>query len=47
MIKETLRRDVERSYLRAKHRLSDGRLGEFDAIAVTADVVCLNSTKGR
>jgi hypothetical protein len=45
VIKETLRREVERSYLRPKHRFPDGRVREFDAIAVTADLVCLNSTK--
>jgi hypothetical protein len=45
VIKETLTREVERSYLRPKHRLSDGRVRGFEAIAVTADLVCLNSTK--
>ncbi len=30
---------------RRKRRLPDGRVKEFDAIALTADLICLNSTK--
>jgi hypothetical protein len=45
ILKETLGREVDRLYLRLKQRLSDGRVREFDAIAVVGDLVCLNSTK--
>jgi myosin heavy subunit len=45
VIKECLGREANRIYLRLKQRLPDGRVREFDAIAVTADLVCLNSTK--
>jgi hypothetical protein len=30
---------------RRKRRLPDGRVREFDAVALTLDLVCLNSTK--
>jgi hypothetical protein len=45
IIRETLERDTLDLMIRRKRRLTDGRVREFDAIAVTADLVCLNSTK--
>ena len=47
IISETLHRDVLDLSVRRKRKLPDGRVREFDAIAVTADIVCLNSTKSR
>lgn len=45
IIREALDREASRIWARIKQRLPDGRVKEFDAIAVTADLVCLNSTK--
>jgi len=45
VIKETLGRAPERIWARFNQRLADGRVKEFDAIALTEDCVCLNSTK--
>jgi len=45
IIQETLGREVKELSLRHKRKLPDGRVQEFDAIAVTDDLVCLNSTK--
>jgi hypothetical protein len=45
IIKELLDRDVIDLMARWKRRLSDGRVREYDAVAVTVDLVCLNSTK--
>ena len=45
IICETLHRDVLDLSVRRKRKLPDGRVREFDAIAVTKDLVCLNSTK--
>lgn len=45
IIRKTLERDTIDVMIRRKRRLTVGRVREFDAIAVTADLVCLNSTK--
>lgn len=45
IIKEMLNREVSDLSVRRKKRLADGRVREFDAVAVTDDLVCLNSTK--
>lgn len=45
IIEETLHTAVLDQMIRRKRRLADGRVQEFDAIALTADLVCLNSTK--
>jgi ABC-type amino acid transport substrate-binding protein len=45
VIKETLGQEPQRIWARFKQRLPDGLLKEFDAIARTQDLVCLNSTK--
>ena len=45
IIREVLDRDVIDLSVRRKRKLPDGRVHEYDAIAVTEDVVCLNSTK--
>ena len=45
IVAETLGREVIRCVPRLKQRLPDGRVKEFDAVAVTADLVGLNSTK--
>ncbi len=45
IIKELLDRDVIDLMTRWKRKLADGRVREYDAVAVTADLVCLNSTK--
>ena len=45
IIQETLGREILRLMLRIKQRRPDGRVKEFDAIAETADLICLNSTK--
>jgi hypothetical protein len=45
IIQETLKREVIRIWLRLKQKLPDGRVKEFDAIAVTTDFIGLNSTK--
>ena len=47
IIRETLDREVLDLSIRRKRKLPDGRVREFDAIAVTEDIVCLNSTKSR
>ena len=45
VIQEVFKADVLDLSVRRKRRLPDGRVREFDAIAVTAELVCLNSTK--
>jgi hypothetical protein len=45
LMQETLGQEVIRIWLRLKQRLPDGRVKEFDAVAVTADLIGLNSTK--
>ncbi len=45
IVREMLHREVIDLSVRRKRKLSDGRVREFDAIAVTGDLVCLNSTK--
>ena len=45
IIKELLDRDVIDLMARWKRKLADGRVREYDAVAETADLVCLNSTK--
>ena len=45
IVAETLGREIIRCVPRLKQRLPDGRVKEFDAVAVTADLVGLNSTK--
>ena len=45
IIQETLKQEVIRIWLRLKQKLPDGRVKEFDAIAVTTDLIGLNSTK--
>jgi hypothetical protein len=45
IIKELLDRDVIDLMGRWKRKLPDGRVREYDAVAVTADLICLNSTK--
>lgn len=47
IVREVLRQEVRDLYPRRSISLPDGRNCEFDAIAVTDDVVCLNSTKSR
>ncbi len=47
IIREALHRDVLDLSVRRKRKLPDGRVREFDAIAVTEDILCLNSTKSR
>jgi len=45
IIRELLDRDVIDLMTRWKRKLADGRVREYDAIAITADLICLNSTK--
>jgi hypothetical protein len=45
VIKETLGQEPQRIWARFKQRLPNGLLKEFDAIALTQDLVYLNSTK--
>ena len=45
LIQETLGLEVIDLSVRRKRKLPDGRVQEFDALAVTASLVCLNSTK--
>jgi len=45
IVRETLDRDVVDLSIRRKRRLPGGEVREFDAIALTSDLVCLNSTK--
>jgi hypothetical protein len=45
IVREVLDRDVIDLSVRRRRKLPDGRVHEYDAIAVTDDVVCLNSTK--
>ena len=45
IIKELLDRNVIDLMGRWKRKLPDGRVREYDAVAVTADLICLNSTK--
>jgi hypothetical protein len=45
VINETLAQEPERIWARFKQRLPNGLLKEFDAIALTQDLACLNSTK--
>jgi hypothetical protein len=47
IIQKTLGREVLDNALRRKRKLADGRIKEYDAIAETADLVGLNSTKAR
>jgi len=45
IIEAKLRETVLDLMPRRKRRLADGRVREFDAVAVTAGLVCLNSTR--
>ena len=45
LVEEKLHETVLDLMARRKRRLPDGRVREFDAIAVTSNLVCLNSTK--
>ena len=45
LIQETLGLEVIDLSVRRKRKLPDGRVQEFDALAVTESLVCLNSTK--
>jgi hypothetical protein len=45
IIKALLDRDVIDLMARWKRKLPDGRVREYDAVAITADLICLNSTK--
>ena len=45
IIQETLGREIIRIWARLEQRLPDGQFKEFDAGAVTADLIGLNSTK--
>ncbi|KAB2930648.1 MAG: hypothetical protein F9K25_08885 [Candidatus Contendobacter sp.] len=45
IIRDTLGREILDLGVCRKRRLADGRVKEFDAVAVTADLVGLNSTK--
>ena len=45
VIREIVRQDVVDLSIRHKRIGPDGRLKEFDAIALTQDLVCINSTK--
>jgi hypothetical protein len=45
VIQQTVRQEPDRVAIRVKQRGPDGRRKEFDAYAVTADLVFLNSTK--
>jgi hypothetical protein len=45
LIREALGREVIDLSVRRRKRLADGRSREYDAVAVTADLICLNSTK--
>jgi uncharacterized coiled-coil protein SlyX len=45
IVQDVLGLDVLDLSVRRKRKLSDGRVREFDAIAVTSELVCLNSTK--
>ena len=45
IVKETLDQDVLDLTARYRRKLADGRTREFDALTVTADTVCLTSTK--
>jgi len=45
IIEEYLNEHAYDLMVRLKHRLPDGRVKEFDALVITPDCVCLNSTK--
>ncbi len=45
IIKELLDREVIDLMTRWKRKLADGRVREYDAVAITVDLICLNSTK--
>lgn len=45
IIKDVLGQDIIDLSIRRKRRLADGQVREFDAIAITANTICLNSTK--
>ncbi|TVR64667.1 MAG: hypothetical protein EA420_04765 [Candidatus Competibacteraceae bacterium] len=45
ILRETLKEEILDLGPRRKRRLADGRVKEFDAVAVTANLVGLNSTK--
>jgi hypothetical protein len=45
IIEKKLRDTVLDLMTRRKRRLADGRVREFDAVALTAGLVCLDSTK--
>lgn len=45
IVKDVLDQDVLDISVRYKRKLADGRVREFDALTVTADTVCLTSTK--
>lgn len=45
ILQEALGREANRIWARIKQRLPDGRVKEFDAIAIAPDLACVNSTK--
>ena len=45
IIQELLDQDVIDLMVRWKRKLADGRVREYDAVAITAELICLNSTK--
>jgi len=45
IIQDVLGLETDRIWVRLKQRLADGRVREFDAVALAGDLVCLNSTK--
>ena len=45
IIEELLDREVIDLMTRWKRKLADGRVREYDAVAITVDLICLNSTK--
>ena len=45
IVREVLEQDVLDLCERRCRRLADGRSRAFDAVAITADLICLNSTK--
>ena len=45
ILRETLRQEILDLGARRKRRLADGRVKEFDAVAVMTDLIGLNSTK--
>ncbi len=45
IIQDVLGLETDRIWVRLKQRLMDGRVKEFDAVALAGDLICLNSTK--